>query len=224
MFADTLAEPGGTGSLFNAAVVPRPIGWISTVDNDGHANLAPFSYFNPVSAAPPMVVFGCNASHADGGEKDTLRNVRSTREFVVNLATWALRDAVVVSATRAPRGIDEFELAGLAKAACVHVRAPRVAASPVSIECRLIEVATLPADPVTGQRNQAVFGRVVGLHVDDAHIDADGRFDVLRARPLARLGGWYYGSVTDRVALQVPAWDAVHDRGKSASPGGWDPR
>ncbi len=206
MFIDPVGQPDFKNSVFNAVVVPRPIGWVSTLDADGVANLAPFSYFNGVSASPPMVMFGCNAAHMDGGDKDTLRNVRASGEFVVSLATWALRHAVVTSGVRAPRGVDEFALAGLAKAASLRVKPPRVAATPVALECRLLQVVELPSDEHSGQRNQVVFGRVVGFHIDDALFDEKGRVDICRARPLARLGGFHYTAVSDMFDLHVPAW------------------
>ncbi|HXA92193.1 MAG TPA: flavin reductase family protein, partial [Steroidobacteraceae bacterium] len=98
---------------FKACVVPRPIGWISTLDAAGALNLAPFSFFNAVSERPPMVMYCANGLHIEGGEKDSTQNARETGEFVANLATWELRDAVNLTSRRVPRTVDEFALAGL---------------------------------------------------------------------------------------------------------------
>src|ERR1041385_265522 len=118
MFYET-KTPGAHGlkhNPFKQLVVPRPIGWVSTVNQDGHANLAPFSFFNAVADSPPMVMFSVNGSHVDGQYKDTLENVLATGEFVVNLATWELREEMNASSAGAHREVDEFELAKLQKA------------------------------------------------------------------------------------------------------------
>ena len=193
MFIET-SHPAYKSSLFNAIVAPRPIGWISTLDEKGAANLAPFSYFNGMSASPPMVMFACNQP-ADRYEKDTLNNVRRTGEFVANLATWALREEMNGSSATVPHGVDEFELMGLAKGVSRRVKPPRVAASPVAMECRLLRVVDFEPQGPDERRSSVVFGRVLAMHIDDAYVDDAGRFDVLKARPLARLGGFTYLAV-----------------------------
>ena len=201
---------------FNAIVSPRPIGWIGTVSAAGAVNLAPFSYFNAVSARPPMVVFAANAAHAgDGGEKDTLANARATGQFVANLATWDLRRQVNETSAPAPRGSDEMALAGLTAAPCRLVRPPRVAEAPASLECEVIGIVPLPDDPRTGQRNTAVFGRVVGVHIDERVLRADGRFDVTMPGPLAPLGYFDYAAVEGVFEMRRPAWP----RPAAAAPG-----
>jgi len=190
-------------SLFNAIVAPRPIGWISTMSADGRVNLAPFSHFNLVSTAPPVVMFSCNAPD-DREEKDTIANVRATGEFVTNLVTWDLRDQMNLSSFNAPYGTDEFELAGLEKAASSKVRPPRVAASPACMECKLLQIINIePVGPGDTFSN-VVFGRVVALHLDDQFIEPSGRFDVVRTRPLTRLGGNQYASTGPIVELGRP--------------------
>lgn len=129
MFIDPETSEDLKRSIFNAIVAPRPIGWISSISSGGQVNLAPFSHFNIVSTAPAVLIFSCN-SPEDRVEKDTLANVRATGEFVFNLVSYDLRDAMNLTSTAAPHGIDEFELAGLEKAASVKVRPPRVAARP----------------------------------------------------------------------------------------------
>lgn len=180
-------------TLFNAIVAPRPIGWISTVSPDGVANLAPFSHFNLVSTAPPVVIFSCNAP-ADRPTKDTITNVRATGEFVTNLVTWDLREAMNTTSIDAPYGTDEFELAGLAKAASGKVRPPRVASSPASMECKLLRIVDIEPTGPGETFSNVVFGRVVALHLDDRFVLPGGRFDTVATRPLTRLGGNQYAS------------------------------
>lgn len=199
----------GLGLSFNpfkALVAPRPIGWISTIDRAGVVNLAPYSFFNAVSSDPPMVFYGANGVHeAEGGEKDSLRNVRETREFVCNLVTWDLRNAMNDSATPAPRAIDEMDVVGLEKAPSRLVKPPRVAASPAHLECILHDIVALPKDPATGDGNFMVIGKVVGVHIDDTFV-VDGRFDTARARPVARLGYLDYAVVTEAFEIKRPTW------------------
>lgn len=177
-------------------VVPRPIGWISTVGADGRFNLAPFSFFNLVSERPPMVMFCPNGPHAEGGVKDTLRNVEAQGEFVVNLATYELRDAVNASAAPLPRGADEFRHAGLTPQPSRLVRPPAVQESPVQLECRLHQVIRLPGE-VGGVANHMVLGAVLGVAIRDELIQ-DGRVRVDRLRPISRLGYMDY-AVTEAV-------------------------
>ena len=200
-----LAQFGLTHSPFLAIVSPRPIGWISTVDLNGRPNLAPFSFFNAISQRPPMVMFSANGAGPDGQEKDTLRNVRDTGEFVLNLATWSLRQQMNDTSTPAPHGTDEFEVTGLTKLASKHVKPPRVGESPVNLECKMIQVVDLPPDERSGSRNTVTFGRVVGVHLD-ASLIANGRVDITRARPLSRLGYLDYASVESVFEIKRPGW------------------
>ena len=120
-----------------ACVVPRPIGWISTVSTDGVVNLAPFSFFNILSYDPPFVVFSAGAHGTDGGKKDTVVNAEETGEFVYNMATWAQNDAMNHTALIVDRGVDELAGRGARAAPSRLVRPPRVEGSPVHFECRL---------------------------------------------------------------------------------------
>ncbi|MEZ5098964.1 MAG: flavin reductase family protein [Thermoleophilia bacterium] len=190
---------------FNQLVVPRPIGWISTLGADGRANLAPFSFFNAVSYVPPQVMFALTAGHAHGGLKDSLRQARETGEFVVNLATWALREQMNLTSAEAPPGTDEFELAGLAKAPSVVVAPPRVAESPAHLECRVVTTVELPT-PDPADPNTVVFGEVVGVHVAD-DVLVDGLVDMARLDPIARLGyADQYARVTEVFRMRRPPW------------------
>jgi flavin reductase (DIM6/NTAB) family NADH-FMN oxidoreductase RutF len=191
---------------FKAVVVPRPIGWVTTVDSKGVVNLAPYSFFNAVSSDPPMVFYGANGTHgADGGEKDSLRNVRETGEFVCNLVTWELRHQMNDTATPAPHGVDEMQAVGIERLPSRLVKPPRVAASPAHLECKLHQFVELPADPRTGKRNVMVIGHVVAIHIDDAFI-VNGRFDTARAQPVARLGYLDYAVVKQAFEIERPDW------------------
>ena len=158
---------------------------------DGRVNLAPFSHFNLVSTAPPVLIFSCNTP-ADRGEKDTLANVRATGEFVYNLVTRDLAEAMNSTSAPAPYGTDEFALAGIAKADCVKVRPPRVKASPAALECRVLRIVQIDPEAPGDTSSNVVFGRIVGVHIAEGFLDAKGRFDTARAHPLARLGGLQY--------------------------------
>lgn len=194
MFLDPATTPGFKRTLFNAIVAPRPIGWISTINGNGQVNLAPFSHFNLVSTAPPVVMFSCNTP-ADRHEKDTVTNIRETGEFVTNLVTWDLREPMNMSSINAPYGTDEFELAGLEKAPSVMVKPPRVAASPASMECRLLHILDIEPTGPGETFSRVVFGRIVGVHLDERFVGEDGRFNTVLAEPLTRLDGNRYATV-----------------------------
>jgi len=186
-----------------ALVVPRPIGWISSVDLEGRVNLAPFSFFNLVSDSPPIVIFAPNGAKADGTRKDSLNNAEAVGAFVVNLATYDLRDQMNATSARLPAGVSEADAAGLEMVASNIVAAPRVKASPVALECRYLQSVTLPTlDP--DQPNTVVFGDVVGIHIDDSLI-VDGRVDITRAKPIARMGYSLYAVVEQTFRMTRPA-------------------
>jgi flavin reductase (DIM6/NTAB) family NADH-FMN oxidoreductase RutF len=203
MFIDPLSTPGFKRSIFNAIVAPRPIGWISSISADGQVNLAPFSQFNLVSTAPPVLMFACNKPE-DRDEKDTIANVRATGEFVVNLVSWDLREAMNLTSTPAPHGVDEFDLAGLAKERCVKVKPPRVAASPANLECRVLRIIDIEPEHPGETPSTVVLGRVLGLHIRDGFLDEQGRFDTVKARPTTRLGGNQYATVGEVVEMASP--------------------
>ncbi len=179
---------------FYACVVPRPIGWISTLSQIGVANLAPYSFYNAFASNPHYVAFGSS------GRKHSLTNIEATSEFVVNLATHDLREAVNATSTR--QAGDEFEMAGLAKAPCRLVKPPRVAASPIALECRLFQIVPLPDDH--GNANDwLVIGRVVGIHIDENFI-RDGRLDTAAMKPIARLGYSEYATIDETWRMRRP--------------------
>lgn len=177
-----------------ACVVPRPIGWITTISAAGRVNLAPFSFFNVLGLDPPFVLFSAGGHEGDGGRKDTLVNVEETGEFVYNMATWALKDQMYRTALILERGVDEMAATGLEPLPSRLVRPPRVKGSPVHFECRLHQIVTLPGR-IPASDCHVVIGRVVAVHIDDEALTADGRIDILKTRPIARLGYKDYTSV-----------------------------
>ena len=200
MFYRPGVEPHGLPhNPFNAIVTPRPIGWISTRAADGAENLAPYSFFNAVAYTPPQVMFASTSAKPDRGDtKDSVANIRDTGVFCVNIVSFALRDAMNASSGAYPRAVDEFDLAGVARAPCETVACSRVAEAPANLECRLTQVVTLP-----GEANHVVFGEVTGVHMRDDCL-RDGLFDVTRFQPLARCGYRDYAVVREVFALKRP--------------------
>jgi flavin reductase (DIM6/NTAB) family NADH-FMN oxidoreductase RutF len=184
------------------SILPRPIGWISTVDAAGQANLAPFSFFNAVCSRPPTVVFCPTVRETDAGPKDTLRNLRTTGEFVANIVTEALAEAMNITSTEFPAGVDEFQAAGLTAAPSVVVTPPRVAQSPIHFECRVHQIIELGTEPGAGS---LVLGRIVHLHVDPAVMLGADKIDLAALRPIGRLSGPSYCRVTDVFQMPRPA-------------------
>jgi flavin reductase (DIM6/NTAB) family NADH-FMN oxidoreductase RutF len=196
-------EPkNGHGLRFNPAkaiVAPRPIGWISTLSPEGVANLAPYSFFNMVADRPFTVMF------ASDGIKDSARNAAASGEFVANLASRDLAEAVNASSIDAPADIDEFAHAAIATAPSVIVKAPRVAAAHAALECK-VSMAFHPKD-AAGREMETfiVMGEVVGVHIDDRYL-RDGLFDASLAGTLARLGYHDYLSVGELFQMRRPKW------------------
>jgi len=169
-------------------ILPRPIAWISTLDRAGRTNLAPFSFFMGVCAKPPTLMF-CPVNDRFGKPKDTLLNVETTGEFVVNLVPTRLCEAMNLTAASLPHGESEFDRFNIAPQPSSIVAPPRVLGSPVSFECRLDRVIRISEGPAGGN---AVFGRIVALHVDDAVLSENGLPDLTRLDLVARAGGDLY--------------------------------
>ncbi|WP_343591047.1 flavin reductase family protein [Paracidovorax wautersii] len=167
---------------FNAIVGPRPIGWISTQSAAGALNLAPYSFFNAFNYVPPIVGF------ASIGAKDTLANVQATGEFVWNLATRDLAEAMNQTCAAVPPEVDEFTLAGLTPLASSLVAPPRVAQSPVSFECRCTQILQLQGADGVQVPTWLVLGEVVAIHIDRAQLK-DGIYDTASAGHILRAGG-----------------------------------
>ena len=180
---------------FKAILVPRPIAWISSLSADGVPNLAPYSFFNAFSEHPHYVAFG------SGGYKNSIANIEATGEFAVNMVTQDLAEAM--NATSAQIEGDEFELAGLEKAACALIKPPRVARSPVCLECRHFQTVRLPDDQ-GGSQDSLVIGWVVGVHIDDRFIE-QGRVNTAALRPVARLGYAEYATIDSVWRMRRPS-------------------
>lgn len=184
---------------FKAIVAPRPIGWISSLSSDGTPNLAPYSYFNAISSNPHLVVFSSE------GHKDSSQNTEQTGEFVANLVTRDLAEAMNRSSVNAPRGISEFEFAGLEAAPSKLVKPPRVAEALAALECVVTDIRR----PTDRHGNDAgvylVTGEVVGIYIADRALK-DGLFDIASARTVARLGYMDYADVSETFSMRRPQW------------------
>ncbi len=198
MFYETAANKHGLRhDPFKALVVPRPIGWISTVSKDGVCNIAPYSFFNAVGEKPYYVFF------SSAGPKDSLLNVEETGEFVCSLATWDLRTTMNMTSAAVPRGVDEYPIGDLTAAPSRLVKPPRVKESPVALECKYWKTIDLPpAEPGGKPTYSLVFGRVVGVYIDDTFIK-DGVVDTGAMRPVARLGYKDYATVTPETVFSI---------------------
>ncbi len=201
---------GDSYKLIASLVMPRPIAWITTVDLQGVVNAAPYSFFNLVSSDPPLAAIGFSGA-SDRDAKDTLANIRATGELVINLVSEELAEAMNITATNAPRGMDELALAGLETAASVLVKPPRIAAAPVSMECRTFQLI----EP--GGNGTVLLASVLQVHVrsdaflNEARLHVDS--DVLRL--VGRMhGGGGYCTTRDLFEMERPAWP-LKDRGSA---------
>jgi flavin reductase (DIM6/NTAB) family NADH-FMN oxidoreductase RutF len=182
---------------FKAIMAPRPIGWITSISARGEVNLAPYSYFNAVSTRPPIVIFSSE------GRKDSLALAEEGREFVCNLATWDLRDAMNQTSAPYPRGVDEMREAGLTPAPSRLVKPPRVAEAPCALECKWLQTLTLRDLDGRPLDRHVVFGQVVGIHIDDRFI-RNGLLDTAAMKPIARCGYNEYAVVEEVFSMVRP--------------------
>jgi flavin reductase (DIM6/NTAB) family NADH-FMN oxidoreductase RutF len=201
-------------NILISAVVPRPIAWVSTLSASGHPNLAPFSFFNAVCAKPPLLAFAPGmrppkqseaaaddaAGHPGVHIKDTLRNIRETREFVINVVTYELAEAMNLTSGEYDASIDEFELAMVASAPSCVVRPRRVAESPVSFECKLHQILDFNPAP---EGSSLVIGEIVSVHIDGRHLK-EGRLDRDSLDLIGRMGGMQYTRTTERFEMVRP--------------------
>ncbi len=184
-------------SPVTALVVPRPIGWITTVSSAGIVNLAPYSFFNLVSGYPPWAIF------ASAPRKHSQINAEATGEFVFNLATWDLREQMNATSAEFPQGVSEPQAVGLDMVPSRAVKPPRVARTPVALECKYFKTVELIGSDGRPNRSAIVIGEVVGIYIDDAVI-IDGMIDITRMRPIARLGYMDYCVVDDFFTMARP--------------------
>lgn len=178
-------EPGRGHGLahdpFKAIVGPRPIGWFSTLDEQGQVNLAPYSFYNTLGDNPPILGFSST------GRKHSVRNIEATGEFVANFVSKALAEAMNTTSIEVAPGVDEMAMAGLTPAPCRLVAPPRVAESPAALECKLLQVIQLHDLAGKPLEQYLVLGQVVGVHINPAYL-VNGRFDTAAAQPLLRAG------------------------------------
>ena len=200
-------------NILISAVGPRPIAWVSTVSASGQPNLAPFSFFNAVCAKPPLLAFAPGmrlpkksetarelGGTPAGAPKDTLRNIRETREFVINMVTYELAEAMNLTAGDYDASINEFELAKVASAASSVVRPRRVAESPVSFECKLYQILDFNPAPEGGS---LVIGEIISVHIEERYLK-EGRLDRDSLDLIGRLGGMQYARTTQRFEMVRP--------------------
>jgi len=203
MFYRTDQHHGLPHDPFKSCVVPRPIGWLTTLDEQARINLAPFSFFNGIASDPPLVITGVNGAPAPAGMKDTLANCRATGEFVANMATWDLREKMNLTSASVPADVDELALAGLTEAPSEIVKAPRVAESPIHLECKVHQILDMPCT-LADSRNTLIVGHVVGIHIDESVL-TDGLIDIGKVRPIARMGYMDYAVVEEVFAMRRPS-------------------
>ena len=188
--------------VLTGVVVPRPIAFVSTIAPNGVANLAPYSFFNAVASHPPTIVFS-SSRRAANKEKDTLANIEATGEFVVNVVVDDIAEAMNRTAAEFPAAVSEFDIAGLTPAPSVIIQPPRVAESPVNMECRLQQVIDLGSDE---QRHGLVIGEIVLLHIRDDLIDGH-RINHHLLKPTGRLAGSMYCRTGDTYEMVRPVYD-----------------
>lgn len=183
-----------------ATILPRPIAWVSTIAPDGRTNLAPFSFFQGVTANPPTLMF-VPVNNRQGAKKDTVRNIEAVPEFVVNLVSRELAEQMNACAALLPYGESEFEKFGIAAAPSTKVRPPRVAAAPVAFECTLHQIVNIGEGPLAAN---VIFGRIHVAHLQDRVLGADGRPDAGKLDLIGRLGGEDYTTTRERFTIERP--------------------
>lgn len=186
---------------FKSIAIPRPIGWISTVSPDGVHNLAPYSQFGNVGFDPPYVMF-CAQPNNELARKHSVINAENSRCFVHNLVTYDLAQKMLITAKDSGPEVDEFAEAGLTKLASVKVSAMRVAESPIQLECEYVTTIRLPGTTPSGH-SDLVIGKVVMIHIDENYVTTEGKLDVLKLRPLSRLGYSDFTSIVENFTLRV---------------------
>jgi len=188
MFYEPVKEDHGLlKNPFNSLIIPRPIGWISSIDNEGVVNLAPYSFFNAVCYRPPTVMFASGTGKGSDGMKDSRRNIEATGEFVCNLATWETRNQMNQTSAAVTPDTDEMKLAGLTPVSSKLIKVPRVAEAPVHLECRHLNSIEIPSWE-KDNRYFIVLGEVIGIHIRDELINKDGLVDIGKMIPIGRMG------------------------------------
>lgn len=196
----TRLEPRHAYQWMVSTILPRPIAWVSTVSKAGRTNLAPFSFFQGVTANPPTLMF-VPVNKRDGSKKDTLRNIEEVPEFVVSLCSFALAEKMNATAALLPYEESEFEAFGIASAPSQTIRPPRVAQAAVSFECTLHSFVHIGEGPLAAN---VVFGSIRLAHIDDAVLDAEGHVDAAKLDAIGRMGGERFTRTRDVFDLKRP--------------------
>jgi len=204
-----------------ASIAPRPIAFVSTMDEDGNANLAPYSFFNVFSSNPPILVFSSNRRVVDNTTKDTLHNVQTTGECVINVVTHDIVRQMAVASVQFDTGINEFEKSGLTPIESDLVKPYRVKESPVNLECKIRDIITLGDQ---GGAGHLVICDVVSMHIDDSIIDENNRIDPHKIDLMGRLGRAFYSrasgeaihTIVQPVTKLVIGYDALPDVAKKS--------
>ena len=186
---------------YKSLIFPRPIGWISSIDKKGIVNLAPYSYFNAIADDPPQIMFVAGASDRSSQKKDTLTNIMTTKEFVVNFATTATRKQMNLSSKDIPKDDDEFVLTKLKKRKSRLVKVPSVDDSPVNLECKLLKSIKLKSN--SRKFSTMVMGEVIGIYIKDSFIEK-GRVNSAAMRYIARMGYSEYTTVNSKFKMKRP--------------------
>ena len=205
---------------FLCCVVPRPIGWFTTLSTDGIVNLSPYSFFNGIAMDPPQVMIGAGSQHVEGGITDCQKNIEETGEFVANFVTWELRDQMNLTSLHVKRDVSESKMADLELAPSNLIAPPRVVASPIHLECRYLQTIALKANEPPqhpGNPYFLILGEVIGVHLSD-DILTDGMVDWKKLKPLARMGYLDYAVIENVFTLPFPDWpEYVEGRSESWS-------
>ena len=190
---------------FNALIIPRPIGWISSLSKNGIFNLAPYSFFNAVAYVPPQIMFSTTGYHTQCGNKDTIKNILDTKEFVVNLATKKLKNKVNETSIDAPNSIDEFNFFEIKKRKSKKVKVPSVYDSPINLECKLLKKINLKSYKYNNHNSKIIIGEVIGIYIEDKFIK-NGKIDSLKMNAISRMGYDEYSEVKSKFNKKRPKW------------------
>ena len=187
---------------FKSLIVPRPIGWISSKNNDGQINLAPYSFFNAIATIPPMVVIGPGGYSKSGNNKDTLLNIKNNTEFVCNFVSWDVKDIMNESSYSFDNNESEIEKLNIETENSTMVSIPRVKLSPAYFECTLFKIIDLPSDS-KGNPNHLIIGNIIGINISDKIIK-NNRIDIGELKPISRMGYDEYALINTIFSMKRP--------------------
>ena len=197
---NNIPQPKLHGYLVSA-IAPRPIAFVSSIDEEGNVNLSPFSFFNIFSSNPPIVVFSPVRKGTDQTNKDTYHNIKLVPEVVISIVTYPIVEQMSLASAAYPKGVNEFEKAGFTEVASEKVKPPRVGESPVSMECVVEDVIELGEG---GGAGNLIIAKVVFMHIDDAYLDEKGRLDTTRLDLVGRMGGIWYTRAGKESLFEIP--------------------